>query len=108
MTTTQAEMTWHKDGHVIHLQLNRADVVISHIHCPGGEGRMCEVGRFECIVKYFLELYGLDCNVGICDCTPDIEIAWTAVGNFEEADESQVWIIPIHDEAFSAWLISQS
>lgn len=108
MTTAQTEMTWHKDGHYFGLQLNRGDVVITHVHCPGNEDRKCELGRFECIVKFFLETYGLDCNVGICDCAHEIEIAWTAVGDFTDSEDCQVWVMPVNDEAFAAWLISQS
>lgn len=108
MTDTQNEMLWHKDGHVIYLQLNKSDVVISYINCPGHEGRECQVGKFDCVVKYFLELYGLDCNVGTCDCAHELEIAWCAVGDYDEPEQTQVWIIPVDDEAFAAWLITQS
>ena len=107
MTDTQTEMVWHKDGHVIHLQLNRSDVVISMVHCPGSDDRECQVGKFSCVVKYFLETYGLDCNVGICECAGEIELAWSAIGDFDEPEQCQVWVIPVEDEAFAAWLISQ-
>lgn len=108
MSVTQEEMVWHKDGHSIHLQLNRSDVVISMIRCPGHDNRECKLGKFDCIVKHFLETYGLDCNVGICDCSSEIELAWSALGEFDEPEQCQVWVIPIDDEAFAAWLITQS
>lgn len=107
MNDIQTEMVWHKDGHVIYLQLNKSEVAISMVHCPGNEERECNVGKFNCIVKYFVEMYGLDCNVGSCECAPEIEVAWCAVGDFDDPEQSQVWIIPIEDEAFSAWLVTQ-
>lgn len=108
MSGLTEEMVWHKDGHVIHLQINRNDLVISLIHCPGHEDRECKVGKFECIVSHFLETYGLDCNVGTCDCAPSLELAWSAVGDFDDPELCQVWVIPTNDEAFAAWLITQN
>lgn len=107
MADSEVEMVWHKDAHVIYLQLNKSEVVVSMVHCPGSEGRECQVGKFDCIVKYFVDMYGLDCNVGSCECTSAIEIAWCAVGDFDDPELSQVWIIPVEDEAFSAWLVTQ-
>lgn len=103
------DVCWHKDGHTIHVQLNRSETVITHIHCPNGETGECHIGKFTCIVSWFLERYGLECNVGICELTPEIEIAWSAVGeDYDDPELCQVWVIPVNDEAFSAWLISQS
>lgn len=107
MNEISSEMIWHNDGHVIYLQLNKSDVVISFVKCPDNSDRECKLGKFDCIVKYFLETYGLDCNVGICDCSPELEIAWSAVGDFSEPEQCQVWVIPVEDEAFAAWLITQ-
>lgn len=108
MTLAQEEMIWHNDGHVLHLQINRSDLVISHIHCPGDEERACKIGRFNCIVTYFLETYGLDCNVGTCDCSSELELAWSAVGDYDDPELCQVWVIPVADEAFAAWLVTQT
>jgi hypothetical protein len=108
MVTTTEEMVWYNDGHLVYLTINRSEVVISHIHCPGGEERACQKGRFECIVKYFLETYGLECNVGTCECAPSLELAWAAIGDFDDAEQCQVWVIPTSDEAFAAWLITQT
>jgi hypothetical protein len=102
------DIFWHKDNHVIHLQLNKSEVSIVHVHCPNNEDRECRVGKFECIVSWFLDRYGLECNVGICDISSEIEIAWSAVGeDFDDPELCQVWVIPVNDEAFSAWLITQ-
>lgn len=102
------EVVWHKDNHIMYLRLNRSELSISHVHCPGGDDRECKVGKFNCIVTYFLETYGLDCNVGICDCNSDMELAWSVVGDTDDPELCQVWVIPVDDEAFSAWLITQS
>lgn len=107
MSTSTEEMVWHKDGHVIYLRINRSDLVISSIHCPGTEDRECRIGKFDCVVKFYLETYGLDCNVGTCECAESLELAWSGVGDFDDAENSQVWVIPINDEAFAAWLITQ-
>jgi len=96
---------WHADGHRIYLQLNRNELVILSVHCPGtGE---CAVGRFDCIVDWFMKTYGLDCNVGVSEIQSDMEIAWSAQGDLDDPDLSQVWIIPLADEAFAAWLTQQ-
>jgi hypothetical protein len=55
-----------------------------------------------------LETYGLDCNVGICECSSHLELAWSVVGDTDDAELCQVWVIPVDDEAFSAWLVTQS
>jgi len=108
MNTETQEMIWHKDGHSISLTLHRNEVVIKSVHCPSCEERKCRVGRFECIVKYFLETYGLDCNVGTCECASVLQLAWSALGDFEDPEGCQVWVIPVDDEAFAAWLITQA
>lgn len=108
MNDPSEEMVWHRDGHSIHLQLNKNEVVVSMVLCPGSEERECQLGKFDCIVKYFLEVYGLDCNVGSCECASELEVAWCAVGDYDEPELCQVWVIPVEDEAFSAWLVTQS
>ena len=107
MITTD-EMVWHRDGHGIHLTIDRSNVVISSVDCPLHDDRACRVGKFDCIVTYFLENYGLDCNVGSCDCAEYLELAWTAIGDFSDSEQCQVWVIPTNDEAFAAWLVTQS
>lgn len=108
MSDSQQEMIWHKDGHVIYLQISRNELVISQVRCPGQEDRECKVGKFDCIVRHFLEIYGLDCNVGTCDCASELELAWSAVGDFDDPELCQVWVIPTDDEAFAAWLVTQA
>lgn len=108
MTDIIDEIVWHNDGHRLHLQINRNELVVSSVTCPGGDDRQCAIGKTDCIVQHFVDIYGLECNVGICDATSEMTVAWSAVGDMEDLDLCQVWIIPIDDEAFSAWLITQS
>lgn len=102
------EIVWHNDGHSINLTINKSNIVVSSVICPGHEDRACKVGQFTCIVTWFLDVYGLECNVGICEASPTVEIAWSAVGDFDDPQLCQVWVIPINDEAFSAWLVTQT
>jgi hypothetical protein len=108
MTEVVEEVVWHKDGHMIYAQINKSDLVITSVHCPGHEERECKLGSFDCIVTWFLETYGMECNVGICDPSRELEIAWSAVGDFSDSSMCQVWVIPTEDEAFAAWLVTQS
>jgi hypothetical protein len=108
MLTSDDEMVWHNDGHVINLRINRSELVISYVHCPGTEERACKVGKHECVVSHFLNTYGLECNVGTCECSSEIELAWCGLGDFDDLEQSQVWVIPTNDEAFAAWLITQA
>lgn len=88
----------------MHLQLKKEFVEISHVTCPGGE--CIEDGR--CVVEWFLMRFGLECNVGVCPAAADLEIAWSLTGDKSDFDVCQVWVIPVDDEAFSAWLGMQS
>lgn len=98
---------WHQDGHRIQLQLHRNELSIQMVLCPGDEDRACQVGKFGCIVEWFLTVYGLDCNVGISEVASEMEIAWAVQGDTDDADLCQVWVIPTNDEAFAAWLAFQ-
>lgn len=108
MIDISGDSIWHSDGHRIYMQLNRNELSIQLVTCPGGEDRECQTGKFECIVEWFLERYGLDCNVGVSEVASDMEIAWMVQGDTTDFDLCQVWVIPVADEAFSAWLITQT
>jgi hypothetical protein len=99
---------WRNDGHAIYLQLNRSELSIQITICPGGEDRECKVGKFDCIVEWFLDRYGLDCNVGVSEVASEMQIAWTMQGDTDDVDLCQVWVIPVQDEAFAAWLTTQT
>ena len=107
-TTTQDSMVWHNDGHIMHLQLTKHELTITHVTCPGGDDAACVHPKVGCMVDFFLGLYGLDCNVGIAEPNPSMQIAWTLVGDTYEIETAQIWVIPINDEAFSAWLLTQN
>lgn len=104
-----SNMVWHNDGHSISLLLEKNSVIISKVDCPfeTNPEAECQV-ESNCVVKWFLERYGLECNVGIVEASSLVKIAWTLVGNpILGLDGCQVWTIPINDEFFSAWLASQ-
>lgn len=102
MNTATDSMVWHNDGHAMHLRLDKDTLNILQVDCPGGE--CCANG--ECIVTWFLMRFGLECNVGIASPSAIMPIAWTVVGDADDQDLCQVWVIPIDDEAFAAWLMS--
>lgn len=104
---SEFETLWHKDGHRIHLQINRNELSVLMVSCPGHDDRACQMGRFHCAVQWFLDRFGLDCNVGVCDAASEIEVAWTIQGDPNDPDLCQVWVIPVTDLAFSAWLEAQ-
>lgn len=108
MTNTQSqEMVWHNDGHIMHLELRQSEVVITHVTCPGGENASCFNPQVGCIVDWFLLRFGLECNTGVAEIQPEMTIAWTISGDSVFIDECQVWVMPVDDEAFAAWLVTQ-
>jgi len=104
-------MTWHNDGHKMSLVLDKAEIVIRSVSCPHGqdEDASCSgIVKGQCVVEYFLNRYGFDCNVGVAPVSPEMEIAWTLVGEPRyDVELCQVWVIPVADEFFAAWLVSQ-
>jgi len=44
--------------------------------------------------------------VGIAPPSAVMQIAWSISGDVSDTDLCQVWIIPIDDEAFAAWLMT--
>ena len=102
------EMVWHNDGHVIHIRLNRAEVEITSIDCPGIEGSGCHTEYDGCCVKWFLDRYGLECNAGLCPGAEAIEICWTLAGDRRDMEACQLWFMPVSDETFQAWITSRN
>ena len=98
---------WNVDGHRILLQLNKNELSIQMVVCPQHGGRSCNVAGFDCIVTWFLDMYGLDCNVGVSEVASEMELAWSVQGDTSDPDLCQVWVIPVADEAFAAWLETQ-
>lgn len=95
---------WHDDGHVMWLELNKAEVVITTVICPHSHDESaCRHRKAGCLVQYFLNRYGLDCNVGVCAASDQIRIAWAVYGDLEDLDACQIWVVPTEDDVFSAW-----
>lgn len=108
MTNATEEMVWHNDGHQIVLSLNKSELRIVEVSCPHGTDGPCHNEETGCIVRWFLDRFGLDCNVGVAAPKETMAIAWTRVGEaYRPIEESQVWVIPTDDEAFSAWMVTQ-
>lgn len=112
MVNTDDETLWHNDGHIITLQLNKSNLEIIEIFCPNvtqGESATCSHDDTSCVVKFFLETFGLDCNVGVVAPSEKIQMAWAFVGDrHKDLGTCQVWVIPSQDEAFSAWIATQN
>ncbi len=105
MSTALTDTVWHNDGHVMVLELNRAEVRVVEVVCPDGDE--CRHDVHGCVVRYFLLRFGLDCNVGVAAPAGEMPVAWTFVGDVHDLDAAQVWVIPTADEAFAAWLVTQ-
>ena len=64
---TDSELTWNDDGHSLGLRIEKTELVITEIFCPNSEdGAKCKLHSEECIVRLFVQRFGLECNVGIC------------------------------------------
>jgi hypothetical protein len=111
MVNTDEEIKWHNDGHVIHMQINKSNLEITSVDCPHkdkSEGA-CKHDDVNCVIEHFLNIYGLDCNVGVVAPSADLSIAWAFIGDrHKDLGACQVWVIPIEDEAFSAWIATQT
>lgn len=101
-------MLWHNDGHIIHLRLNKSEVEIIGIDCPHGKGAECWNERYGCLVKHFVGVYGLECNVGVCPVQDRLQICWSIVGDAYDVEAGQLWFVPLNDEAFSGWLSTRN
>ena len=101
------EASWHTDGHRLGLRLVKNEIIITLLHCPDTE--KCSVREVDCVVKYFVDTFGLECNVGSTDITgPEMEIAWALMGDSFDLGACQLWWIPLEDEAFASWLDSKT
>tara|TARA_B100000029_G_scaffold505788_1_gene587140 strand:+ start:5902 stop:6246 length:345 start_codon:yes stop_codon:yes gene_type:complete len=99
------EATWHTDGHVIFLQLEQSNLQVSLAVCPHEkQGGPCSSREAPCIVEYFINNFGLECNVGSSAAQPEMEIAWTLLGDDFDLASCQLWWLPLEDTAFASWL----
>lgn len=111
MVQTDEEIRWHNDGHIVSLSLNKDRLEIVRVHCPNKEkpDSLCVHDDVPCVVEHFLSIYGIECNVGVVVPSAEMLIAWAFVGDrHRDLGACQVWVIPTEDEAFSAWLSTQT
>ncbi len=104
--TAEDEVLWNNDGHTIELRLNKAELNIIAVVCPHEEDDSEAPCRSSsgCVVKHFVHIYGLECNIGVCPPEPVMEISWCLQGNFGDIESSQLWFVPTDDEVFYAWM----
>lgn len=99
-------MTWHDDNHSIELRINKNELEIVEIVCPNDDIGLCLDPLHGCLVKYFINRYGMECNAGSCSAINIMQICWTLIGDNRIIDECQLWFMPKNDEVFAAWLTS--
>ena len=104
---SETEQIWHTDKHKIVLRINKSELEVSEILCPHQDSGECKTEDNECIVRWFITRYGMECNGGMCFAEKEIEICWTLVGDIKNPDASQLWFMPLSDEIFQAWLVSR-
>lgn len=103
----EIEQIWHNDHHLLILRINKSELEILETRCPATEPNAdCINANGECVVEWFIARYGMDCNGGICPAQAELEICWTVVGDKNIPESAQLWFMPIHDEVFQAWLVS--
>jgi hypothetical protein len=102
------EMMWHRDGHTINLKIVKSEIVIESVYCPEGDAGACHEPQYGCLVQWFLMRFGMECNVGSCRAESPMEVCWTLIGDPRDVESCQIWVMPVADEVFSAWLISLS
>jgi len=106
------EMEWHNDGHTVVLRLNKAQLEVVEVNCPSDNGGPCASdGRSStssdglgCLVQYFIQRFGMDCNIGVCAPEETMAICWTILGDVHDPDAAQLWFVPVNDEVFYAWM----
>lgn len=97
------DAVWHTNGHTIGLHLIKHEVQVTLLHCPD-DGK-CAIREVPCVVRYFIDTFGLECNVGTAAIEgPTMEIAWALLGDTYDLNSCQLWWIPLNDEAFASWL----
>jgi hypothetical protein len=100
------EQVWHNDKHKLSLRINKSELEIMQIICPEEGLHACTNRDGVCVVQHFIGLYGLDCNGGVCPAQEHLEICWTLIGDVNDVESSQLWFIPLADEVFQAWIVS--
>jgi len=109
MSVTEDSVLWHDDGHSVWLELNKAELLVVGVNCPhrNEPDSPCQGPNYGCLVEWFVMRFGLDCNVGVCEPSGEVAIAWSVIGNTYDLDLCQCWIIPTADDVFSMWAATQ-
>lgn len=97
---------WHRDGHFLYLTIEKDRLNVAFALCPFGKSKdsPCWHRQAPCVVEHYVNLYGLDCNVGVAPAKANLEIAWALLGDDTDLDLAQLWWIPVDDEAFASFL----
>jgi len=106
MSAQAAEMIWNNDGHTLWLKIEKTELQIIEVKCPEAEDSTC-ASSSGCVVKWFVNLYGFDCNIGACPPEEHLEVCWALVGDQNNLDMAQLWFVPVKDEIFYAWMQSR-
>jgi len=105
-TMSELEAVWRNDGHEMFVTLRNSECNLEIAACPHRDKPDTDCFSAEadgCIVRWFLDTYGLECNVGIAPAASRMTIAWTRMGG-ETLNDCQVWVMPAEDEAFRGFL----
>lgn len=101
------EVEWHVDGHRILLNINKTNIDIAPSICPHGnsdDAPCYHEGISGCMVNYFINVFGLECNIGTVPADSSLEIAWATVeDNKWEIDLVDLCVIPVTDPYFADW-----
>jgi hypothetical protein len=101
------EMLWHNDGHSIILSIKKSELEVLQTNCPHEEEDGPCYSDVGCIVQYFIHRFGMECNIGVCPPEPTLEICWALAGEPRDPDAAQLWFVPVNDEVFYAWMVTQ-
>jgi cytochrome c oxidase subunit 2 len=77
---SESTMTWHEDGHSFCVTIDKSVAMPTMFHCPNrvDETSAC-MHDGDCVVERFMDVYGLECNVGVSEVSGPVEIAWTII-----------------------------
>jgi hypothetical protein len=100
-------MVWHNDRHQLTLRIVKSELEVIDVLCPNAEEDECIDEQYGCVVKWFVNRFGMECNAGSCPAESEMTICWTMQGNTRDIESSQLWFMPINDDVFSAWLTTQ-
>lgn len=98
---------WVADGHEVKVVANEDKFEVTFYSCPNKrrKGTDCWHPQADgCVVDWYVFRYGLELNKGSAPIEFPMKVAWTHVGDTADLEKSQVWLIPMNDDAFAALL----